>query len=61
VELVDLNGRQDEPAVLSILKLSHGSAAALSAILEDVSGAVSDADGGCISCGVRRKPRGLSD
>lgn len=29
MEIVDLNGRQDEPAVLSILKQSHGRAAAL--------------------------------
>jgi ribosomal protein S18 acetylase RimI-like enzyme len=29
MELVDLNGRQDEPAVLSVLKQSHGSLASL--------------------------------
>ncbi len=29
MHIVDLNGRQDEPAVLSVLKQSHGSAAAL--------------------------------
>lgn len=29
MEIVDLNGRQDEPAVLSVLKQSHGSVAAL--------------------------------
>jgi len=29
MEIVDLNGRQDEPAVLNVLKQSHGSAAGL--------------------------------
>jgi ribosomal protein S18 acetylase RimI-like enzyme len=29
VEIVDLNGRQDEPAVLHVLRQSHGSVAAL--------------------------------
>jgi hypothetical protein len=29
MEIVDLNGRQDEPAVLNVLKQSHGPIAAL--------------------------------